>query len=122
MPIQPSSFPGQGPGSPSGPTFYPRNFSRFRITGITKDSTDAPFANCTVEVYEVVPGVEMPMSEPHGQLRGMVVSDASGSYTIDVTSLETGLQFRCIAKDPTGLLVGATLALDSIGPTEIIAE
>jgi hypothetical protein len=122
MPRPVSSFPGRGPGSPSGPTAYPRNFSRFRISGITRDGADVPIAACTVEVYEVIPGVEFPPSEPHGQLRGSTVSDANGSYTLDVTSLETGLQFRCVAKDPTGLLVGATLALDSIGPTEVIAE
>jgi len=122
MPVPVSSFPGSGPGGPNGPTSYPRTFSRFRITGITKDSSNVPIPGCTVEVYEFVPGVEFPPSEPHGQLRGSTVSDANGSYTLDVTSLETGLQFRCVAKDPTGLLMGVTLALDSIGPTEVIAE
>jgi hypothetical protein len=103
---------------------FPRNFSRFRITGITRDEAEVPIPFCPVEVYEVVPGVEFPPSEPHGQLRGSTVSDANGSYTLDVTSVETGLAFRCIAKDPTGLLVGATLTLNQINvtPPQIIAE
>lgn len=67
--------------------------ARYTISGVTKDVNGAVLGNCTVDIYEASPGP----GEPHGQLRATVVSDASGNYSVDVTSSETGLTFQAKA-------------------------
>ena len=85
------------PGSPLpigfGRTVYrpsqfdtPQNDLKLRnyaVTGITKDSTGAALAGCTVDIYET-------LSDIH---RGRTVSDAAGNYTINVNGPDTGLTF-----------------------------
>lgn len=76
----------------------------YRISGVTRDATLNPIGGCIVEVYEAVPGP----SEPRGQLRGTTVSDGSGNFSIDVTSGETGIQYRCTARSSTGSVASVT--------------
>jgi hypothetical protein len=49
--------------------------SRYRISGVTKDSTGAALGNCGVDIFET------------GSRRfvGSTISDASGNYSLDVT-------------------------------------
>ena len=56
---------------------------RYTISGITKDSTGAVLGNCTIEVFEKIPGNA---NEPKGRLVGMTTSDANGNYRVDVYS------------------------------------
>ena len=69
--------------------------ARYTISGVTRDSSGAPLAGCTVEIYETGS-----ISEPRGQLRATTVSDAGGNYSADVTSSETGLTFQAKAYLP----------------------
>lgn len=86
---------GLGP-LPMGDFYIPFNQPvRYRITGVTKDKDGVALGNCTVEVYEVAPGTAG--AEPHGQLRGSTVSDASGNYSLDVTTGADGLRFQAKA-------------------------
>ena len=60
--------------------------SRYTVSGITKDSASVALADCRVEVFETTSRM----------LRGSVVSDANGAYTLDVTGGE-GLTFYVVA-------------------------
>jgi hypothetical protein len=57
------------------------------VSGITKDSTGTPVANCHVDVFRTLDDV----------LVGDGNSDANGAYSIPVNAPDTGLKFYAIA-------------------------
>lgn len=75
--MQAGVFAGGFPGSNPMADFYlpPNQPPRYRVTGITKDSTGVALGSCNVDIFET------------GTRRfiGSTTSDASGNYSIDVT-------------------------------------
>ena len=109
----PSASQSPGLGSVTGCTGMPlaravpfRQPMKYIITGTTKDSTGAALGNCSLNVYEIIPGGK---DEPKGRLVAMAVSDAAGAYTVEVCSA-TGMTFQ-IEAYKTGVpdVTGVTL-------------
>ena len=57
------------------------------ISGITKDSTSTPLANCTVKLYRTSDDVEI----------SSAISDGSGNYAFPIQALATGGPYYIVA-------------------------
>jgi hypothetical protein len=89
-------FVGPGPRSvsvwavPSAPASY-------YVSGTTRTSTGAIFANCTVEIYEVVSNL----------FRGSTISDANGNFKVEIAGDRT-IVLQAVVVDPTGNFSGVS--------------
>jgi len=84
--------------------------TRYVVSGITRDASLNPLANCTVNIFETSTGI----------IRGSTISDANGNYSLDVTGTNAAdpdytykngesLNFFAVAYSSDGTLVGATV-------------
>lgn len=64
-------------------------YSRYLISGVTRDASGNPLGNCVVEVYETVSNL----------FRATTVSDANGNYAIEISG-DLGITFQAIAYLP----------------------
>ena len=81
--------------------------ARYRIQGITKTSTGAVLANCSVDIFETA----------SRRLRGSTVSDADGAYSLEITSGE-GLTFFVTAYKAGAPDVAGTTVNTLVGVAE----
>jgi len=79
---------GFGGPTPMGDFYVPVNQPpRYRVVGVTRNSTGVALASCAVEIFETGSGL----------LRGATVSDADGNYSLEVTGSGAGLTFFVVA-------------------------
>lgn len=89
---------------------------KYRITGVTKDSTGAALGTCAVDIYETVTSANP--NEPKGRLVGSTVSDAAGNYSVDVYA-GPGATFRAVmykagAPDVAGVSVNTLVGVSTL--------
>lgn len=73
--------------------FVDRQLRQQFIVGVTRDSTGAALAGCTVDAYETITPDNL--NEPKGRFVGSVVSNPDGSYSIPVYA-GPGATFRMV--------------------------
>lgn len=70
-------------------TTDPEQFSRYTVSGVTRDYTGTALGGCAVELYETLSNL----------FRGDTISDANGNYAIEVSGDRT-IALQAIAYKP----------------------